>query len=493
LLPPVLGRVEPRIWTPPLRDLSDPDASWGYDFIAFCELIGWPLDPWERWLAVHLGELFPDGTPRYRKAIILVARQNGKTIFTRLLILYWMWIERVDEILGTSTDRAAAKRSWVKTVRMAEESPLLAEALAPRHTALQIGEEDFWNTHGAHYRFAAPTRRAGRGDTLRRAVLDELREHRTRDVWDAVIPAMGAVHDALVVCISNEGDAESVVLHEEYDAALGFIESGQGDPRAFLAAWSAPSGADPTDLEALAYSNPALGHRISPDALLGEAITAKRIGGETLIRFRIERMCQRVDTLDPAIDLDAWTAAGLDQPVDLAQHRDRLVLCFDVSLDGSHATLIAAATLDGVTHVEVVQRWQGFGCTKALRADLPGLVTRLRPRALAWFPGGPAAAVAASLAKSTKPLPRRVKVEELKAEVPAVCMGAADVIQAGEVRHPRDEMLTTHVRQTQKLNRGDGWVFTRRGSAPIDGTYALAGAVHAARTLPAPPPPLTVL
>jgi phage terminase large subunit-like protein len=456
-------------------------------------MIGWPLDLWQRWLAIHLGELFPDGSPRYRKAIILVARQNGKTIFTRLLILFWMWVETVPEILGTSTDRAAAKRSWLKVVTMAEQCEELAADLAPRHTALQIGEEDFWNQLGSHYRFAAPTRRAGRGDTLHRALLDELREHRNRDTWDAVIPAMGAVDDALVVCISNEGDAESTVLHEEYDSALTYLETGQGDRRTFLAAWSSPLGADPCDLEALAYANPNLGHRIPPDALLGEAITAKRAGGETLIRFRIERMCQRVDLLDPAIDVDAWRNSGTGQPLDLAKHRRQLALAFDVALDGSHCTLMAAAVVDGLVHVEVVKKWHGFGATKALRAELPGLVAKIRPRVLVWLPSGPAAAVAAALAeKRGQWPPRRVEVREVRSDVAQICMGAAEIVSAGELRHPRDPMLDQHVGQTGKAPRGDQWVFARRGSGPIDGTYAMAAAVDAARTLPAPPPPLAV-
>jgi hypothetical protein len=204
-------------------------------------------------------------------------------------------------------------------------------------------------------------------------------------------------------------------------------------------------------------------------------------------------MCRRVDALDPAIDPDLWRAAGTDEPVDLAQHRDRLALCFDVALDGSHATLVGAATLDGVTHVEVIKVWQGFACTKALRAELPALVERIRPRTLAWLPNGPSASVAADLVKRRGWPPRRVVIEELKAEVPQICMGAADVIHAGQVRHPRDEMLTQHVKQTQKLKVGDRWVYTRRGSAPIDGAYAMSGAIHAARTLPPPPPPLTVL
>lgn len=480
----MLGAVTPRLWTPPLRNLDNPESSWGYDFIDFCALIGWPLDPWQVWLAVHLGELFPDGSPRFRKAIILVARQNGKTLFTRLLILYWMWVERVSEIVATSTDRAAAKRSWKKVVELAERTPMLAENLEPRHTALQIGEEDFWNTHGAHYRFAAPTRRAGRGDTLPRALLDELREHRNRDTWDAIVPAMNAVSDALLVCISNEGDAESVVLHEEHDAAETFIQTGEGDPRTFLASWSAPSGVPPDSVEALAQANPGLGHRVQLDAVLGQARAAMAAGGETLARFRIEILCQRVDLLEAAIRLEDWNACGVQraEALDLAPHRRHVALCFDVAADNSHATLTAAVTLDGITHVDVIKAWQGYECRKALRRDLPGLLSLIKPRKCVWFPGGPAAAVADEWAG------RRVSnviMEPIRAEdVVRACMGLEEQAAAGHLRHVHDPLLDLHVRQTQQLPQGDGWRFARRGKAPIDATYSAAGAVHAARVLP---------
>ncbi len=480
----VVGRVEPRIWTPALRDLTDPDASWGYDFIDFCALVGWPLDPWQQWLAIHLGELFPDGTPRYRKAIILVARQNGKTTFCRLLILYWMYVERVPDIIATSTDRAGAKRSWRKVVQMAEQSDLLAAALDPRrHTALQIGEEDFWNDYGSHYRFAAPTRRAGRGDTIHRALLDEFREHKNRDVWSAVVPAMNAVPDALVVCISNEGDLGSVPMHDEYDAALTTIETGEGDHRAFLAAWSCPEGSDPTDLEALAYANPSLGLRLQADALIGEATSAKAKGGDALNQFRIEMMCQRVDMLDSAIRVEDWHACGVQRAdhIDLADHRRSVALCFDIAYDHSHATLAAAVTLDGTTHVEILAAWDGYSARKQLRAELPDWLDRVKPRKLVWFPGGPAAAVADEWTGRTG----RVKVEEIRAEdVVRACMGLEELVSAGHIRHSHDPLLDQHVKQAQRLPQGDGWRFTRKNQAPIDATYAVAGAVHAARTIP---------
>lgn len=480
----MLGSAVPRLWTPELRDLDDPGASWGHSFIDFCALIGWPLDPWQQWLAIHLGELFPDGRPRYRKAIILVARQNGKTIFCRLLILYWMFIERVPQIVATNSDRGEAMRSWKKVIQMAERTPLLAAAMPAKHTAGTTGSEDFWNDYDSHYRFSAPTRRAGRGDTVHRALLDELREHKNRDTWDAIVPAQNAVRDGLLVCISNEGDAESVVLHEEYDAAETFILTGEGDHRTFLAAWSAPSGTAPDDVEALAQANPGLGYRIDIETLLGEAKTRMAAGGETLQRFRIEYMCQRIDLLEAAIRWEDWAACGVDrdQALDMKLHRRHVALCFDVADDRSHATLAAAVTLDGITHVEIVAAWDGYECRKRLRAELPGWLGRIKPRKVVWLAGGPGAAVADEWPSRRV---ANVLMEPIRAEdILRACMGLEEQAAAGHLRHANDPLLNLHIRQTQQVRQGDGWRFTRRGKAPIDASYAAAGAVHAARTLP---------
>ena len=458
--------------------------------MAFCELIGIPLDPWQEWLAVHLGELYPDGSPRYRKAIVLVARQNGKSMFAVLLTLYWMFIERVPLVYGTHKDRAEAKKAWKEVIDVAESSPLLADALPAVHIVKQISEEDFFNAYGSHYTFGAPNRRAARGRTVHRALIDELREHKNRDCWNALVPATNAVGHPLVLCISNEGDAESVVLHEEYDAALSVIETGEGDPAVFLAAWSSPSDADPLDLEALAYANPSLnriranGTGLRDAALIGQAHTAVKAGGKTLADFRTEMMCIRVDQLDAAIRPEDWSACGV-QPgdaIDLSPYRRETVLCFDVALDGSHATLTAAATIDGVTHVQPVAAWDGYEARKGLRTDLSGWVERIRPRRVVWFAGGPAAAVADEFPSKRI---ANVRLEPIRAEdVVRACMGLEDIAASGDLRHPNDPLMNHQVRRTQRLNQGDGWRFARRGQDPIDAVYAAAGAAHAARTMP---------
>src|SRR5581483_6344910 len=335
------------------------------------------------------------------------------------------------------------------------------------------------------------------------ALLDEIREHANRDALSAVEGAMNAVKSAQLVMISNQGDRRAVVLKTLRDAALGYIHTGHGDPRLGLIEWSAPEGARPSDLHALAMANPDLGNRIDPEALLGMAIRAEAAGGDDLDAFKIEYMCQAVELLKAAIDAEAWKACGPTEGrerVDLARHRNRLALCIEVSQDGKHVTLAGAALVDGLVHTEIIKGWES---TADARRELAALVTKLRPRALAWLPGGPAAALAAEIARpkarpttargtATRWPPPGIKLVEITSETTAVCMGFAEQIESDELRHDGHALGIAHVGNAIRLGRGDAWVFARKGAGHVDALYAMAGAVHLARTLPPPPPPLRV-
>ncbi len=489
------GSVTPRLWTPPLRELT-PETSYGYDVCDFArDILGMQLDLWQEWTMIHVGELLPDGRPRFRTALIVVARQNGKTLLCKVLTLFWQFVEAVPLILATSNTLAYAKESWLSVIDIARNNPYLREEIGPKAVRATIGEECLTALNGSRYRIAASNRRAGRSLTVHRLILDELREHKSWDAWNASTNAMNAVPDGQAIAITNQGDDSSIVLDALRSSALEFIETGVGDPRLGIFEYSAPDGSSPTSPQALAQANPNLGWRVDADALLGAAKRAKAAGGEELAGFRTEVLCQRVRLLDPAIDPDRWRECGTDKPIDLAEHRDKVALCVDVSLDGSHATLAAAAVIEGKVHVEIVAAWSGYGCTKILRAELPDQIRRIKPRTLGWFPAGPAAAVAAELAdrKARDWPPRRVTVEAITGEVTQVTMGLAEQVASGDVRHPRDPMLDAHVASATKLHRGDAWVYSRKGRTPIDGVYAVAGAVHLARTLPPAPPTLVVL
>lgn len=466
-----------------------------------------PLDGWERFVVIHGGELLPDGTPRFRVLLILVARQNGKTWLCVVLSLYWLFVDRVEMVLGTSTKLDYAAESWRKACKLAKRVPALAKEIPAKGGVRKAnGEQVLWRADeeeyeledGSRYRIAASNEEGGRSLTVHRLILDELRQHYDYSAWEASEPATSAVADAQIWCLSNAGNDRSVVLNDKRAEALDFINTGEGDSTLGLFEYSAPEGASPLDIRALLQANPNVGYRKPIRPLLAAARSAVKRGGEALATFKTNYMCQRVARDNPAIDPEGWKADY--DPASMDGLRDRIAACFDISLDGQHAALLAAAQLDdGRTRVEVVRKWSGPTCMRDLREDLPGVVAKVKPRVLGWFPSGPAAAFAADMAERAESKqgpawpPAGVVVEAIKSEVNACCMGFASLVQSRQIAHSEGDtdMLTLHVLAAEQSNVGDAWRYTRRGGAGyVDGAYAAAGATHLSRTLPPPPKPL---
>jgi hypothetical protein len=494
----ILGSTFPRIATAPLvTGRRGPcgcgcsltrRTSYGFAVDDFArDVLNRPLDPWQRYLVIHAGELLPDGRPRFRQVLVLVARQNGKTELLVILTLYWMYVEHVPLALGTSTKLQYARESWKKAVKLARSIESLAVEI-PRNGVRQAnGEEELELASGSRYLIAASNEEGGRSLTIHRLVMDELRQHHSWDAYNAAVPATNAVPDAQVWMISNAGDDRSVVLNDLRDQAM----EGQ-DWRLGIFEWSSPSPMAATDLEALAMANPNLGRRIDIDAIMGDALRAEAKGGEQLAKFLTENHCRRVSLLNPAIDLEAW--AECLQAGDLDGLRDSLAFCLDVSLDELHATLYAAAVDGERVRIDAVAAWEGQTAVAQMCAELPDLVKKIKPRVLGWFPHGPAATAAASLAQRSGWPPTGVKLEPIRGDVTAVCMGFAEQVRSKAIARGDDPLLDAHVRAAEKAYHGDGWRFTRKGAGQVDAAYAAAGAVHLARTLPvAPRPRVSVL
>lgn len=488
------GSVQPRLSTPPLVQgppgpcgcgcALTPETSYGFDVIDFARrVLHEPLDPWQEWLVIHAGELLPDGTPRFRQVLVLVARQNGKTHVLKVLSLFWLYIERVGLVLGTSTNLDYAKESWEKAVTLAEDTAPLAREIKSVRRA--NGEQTLTVAGNGRYKIAASNRRGGRSLTVHRLIMDELREHHDWTAYSAAEPATSAVPHAQIFMISNAGDARSVVLNSlRSQAMLG------DDARLGIFEWSAPDHAEATDIAALAAANPNLGRRISVEPLMGKAIRAQEAGGEQLTSFLTEHQCRNVPILNPAVDAAGW-ASCLD-PDTLDAVKGRIALCLDVPPDLRHATLYAAGVLDdGRVRVEPVAAWSGPACTDQLRKELAGLISQVKPAQLGWFPSGPAAALAADMQEHEGWPPEGVEVEEIRGDVAAVCMGFSEQVTALKIAHSGDPLLDAHIAGAEKVTYGDGWRFSRKGAGHVDALYAAAGAVHLARTL-TPEPELQI-
>lgn len=513
-----------------------PESSFGYNVIDFAyNVLRFPPDPWQRWLLIHGCEIGPNGKPRFRKVLVLVARQNGKTQLLVILSLYWLFIQQVALVLGISSKLEYAKEAWAKAKDLALKNRFLKPRI-PRKGGVRLENGNItllarhpqYDDDGeivyidgeplyedSRYKIAAANDDAGRSMTIDRLIMDEFRRQYDWKAYDAALPTQNAVPDAQAWLLSNQGDYRSEPLHSLQDSAHEFIRTGVGDPQLGIFEWSCPEGSDPEDPAALAQANPNVGRRIDWPTLLGDAARVKRKGGKELAGFKIEIMCMRVAQTDPAIDPVAWRECATANPDShsLLPYRNTLVFCFDVSIDEQHATLYAAVRVpieppEGATDeeratsykimVDVIAAWEGPSCSDQLGAQLPRLVRKHKPAAVVWFPGGPAASVASAMEKRVRRAeeapwpPRGVEIEEVRGDAPAACMGFASLVNGRRLVHGADitqedwtvtDLLSAHALSADKLPVGDAWRFTRREAAHCDAAYAAAGAAHKARSV----------
>lgn len=361
------GHKEPRIFTPPLRELT-PETSLGYMFIDFCESLNQPLLPWQKWLSIHALEIvgdFPsDWNFRFRYIVVLVSRQNGKTYWFKLLGLFFNYVLQTKLVIGTAQNLDKANDTFEEAVDLIEETPMLYEEYVK--TLRGAGKREYWLKGGERWKVVATNRR-GRGWSSDLILMDEIREQTDWEGWSAISKTMLARPSAILVAVSNAGDTTSVVLrHLRLQA-----HSQLGDPDGIAAKredlggedvndslglfeWSAEPGCETDDREAWAQANPSLGYGF----LTEKALASARATDPERV-FRTECLCQWVESLLPEpFPAGAWEAA-YDRESEIAPESE---LFFGIDLSQNRRwTSIAVAGLreDGNMHIEVVKRQIG--------------------------------------------------------------------------------------------------------------------------------------
>ena len=364
------GFTEPRIFTKPLRKLTA-RTSRGFEAVAFAEnVLKVSLFPWQRWLLIHLLELNPDGTLRFRKALVIIARQNGKTLIEAILAAYFLYVDAARwpalvkpsdfVIVGAAQKLDIAMKPWMQVRRWGgPDDPRIGIAVdrvpmlqaATRMPRMVNGETELVTHEGATFR--PRTFEGARGYSATRLLLDELREQYDYSGWSAIEKSATAMFDSMLLAFSNAGTARSVVLRDVRDIAHASVD----DPGAqwFVAEWSAEPGAELDDRRAFAQANPSAGHlpAMTLDGLMQTAAEAKNTTLE-----RIEVLCQWVTAkVEPYVSPADWRDCEVSPLMVDIPTGQRTVWGVDVSFDRRSVWIAAATTVsDGRRFVQVHER-----------------------------------------------------------------------------------------------------------------------------------------
>lgn len=382
------GITTPRIFTPPLRELT-PETSNGYAVIEFAEkFLHVHLFPWQKWLLIHGLELLPDGSYRFRRVVTEVARQNGKTTLMSVLCAWWLFVDSARHpelspawkflVVGAAQTLDNARAPYQAVLNWCNPNPASEGEAALAVPVLQKRVQRVNNSHGEEAiicrnkaQYIVRADKNIRSKSASRVVFDELREQHTDDGWNAVSQTTKAIWSSQLWGISNAGDYRSVVLRRVVDEGRALadswnasVETGkqspdewadEHDPSYGYFEWSAPDKCELDDLDGIRQANPSMGY----GPMTYRSIAAD-INGMTEAAYRTEVLCQWVTAdITPYINPKLWKR-GID-PKSRIPDDGRVVLSVDTSAD-RETTYIAAAGYreDGLPHVELIVRRDGM-------------------------------------------------------------------------------------------------------------------------------------
>lgn len=467
----LFGYTRPRLYTKPLRELT-PETSLGFEAIRFAEgVLQVRLLPWQKWVLIHMLELKPGSKSqlRFRTILLMIARQNGKSLLDQVICLWRMYMGYSRLVLGTAQSLDTAEEVWESAVDLAETIPELAEMI--ERVSRVNGKKFLGLTTGQRWKVAAATRKGGRGLSADTVVMDELREHTTWEAWGAITNTAIARASAVILCTSNAGDKHSVVLKDLRQQALAEVEDGT---QLGIFEYSAEDECDLDDRDAWAHANPSLGYIITEDA-----IEAARRQPESV--FRTENLCQWVESLlDTYIDQMLW--ASLEDRGSQISPESEICFGLDCSASREYSYIsVAGYRDDGRVHVEPI----------AARAGVLWTVPLLEQVGRAW--GIKRVGVQARGCMAAELIPHIKDAGLEVVEIGGSALGAAtgqfyDLVRDRNLRHRGEPLVDGAVATAMVKKLGEAQVWDRTGSpGDIAPLVSMSWAAYALAN-PAPPP-----
>jgi len=436
----LIGSTEPRIHTPLLNAPSKVD-----EVAELAEKIGMPLIPWQRWVLSDLLSVDDDDNWLKKSALILVARQNGKTHLARMLILSHLYLWGSKNVLGMSSNRNMALDTFRQVAYTIEDNDFLRKQI--RQIRLANGQESITLKNGARYEIAAATRDAPRGKTADFLYLDELREW-TPEAFTAALPVTRARPNAMTLMTSNAGDGFSEVLNDLKERCMSYPPANLG-----YYEWSAPQHCKIHDRKAWTWANPALGHLITEQTL------EESVNTNSIEATRTEMLCQWVDSaVSPWVygSIEACSDSTLEIPVG-----PQTIMAFDIAPTRRSGALVMGQMKDGKIAVGLAQLW-----SSEIAIDEVKMASDINEWARKYHPTVICYDKYATQSIATKLEQSGWMMQDVSGQAfYQACSDLSDALANSRLVHSGQEELVQHLNNCAAKTSDAGWRIIRRKSA----------------------------
>ena len=448
LLAALRGSQKPRVlFRPPAAS----EAA-GFEAIELAESVGLILDPWQQILVRATLAEQADGRYAADTVAALVARQNGKGGWLEAITLHGMFLVRDPLTLWTAHQFKTSSEAFLRIRGWIDSSDDLRKCVSKMNAA--HGEEGIELFGGAvRLRFVARSKSSGRGFSPQRIIFDEAQELSTA-AQGALVPSMRAQSNRQSIYTGTVPSPD--VNHPE--VFTGLRDRGRAGlaKRFAWAEWSPKGSDDPVKAAALnlddqshwAAANPALGYRVTMDALSSDRneLTDDDFAREALSVWP-STPDQGISVFGPGVWEDLGTA---DLPklrpsaIGLEVATERGTASIAAAVGGEVATVAAVDERPGtgwlVPEAKRIQSEQG--CEVAIHGQ------------------GPASDLIPALEAAG------VRLKILKAgDYSDACAQLWDRVAEQTLQHPEHPLLDRAVYGATKRPIGDRWVWDMKKSA----------------------------
>ncbi|HDR5128301.1 TPA: terminase large subunit, partial [Bacillus anthracis] len=275
----IVGYKVKRIYKKLVDDIYDQDSIYEYnpkranhamEFIEnFCKhskgkWAGKPIDL-ELWQKAFIGSLFGfihkiDGTRKYREALLIVARKNGKSTLSSGICLYLQIAdgEGGAEVYAVATKEKQAKIVWSEAKRMVKKSPVLSKRIKALVKELNADFND------STFQPVGSDSDTLDGLNVHGASLDEIHAWKDKNLYDVIVDGTSAREQPLILMITTAGTVRESVYDMKYEEAERLLlslddEKEYTDPTFLPIIYELDSRKEWTDPKCWKKANPGLG------------------------------------------------------------------------------------------------------------------------------------------------------------------------------------------------------------------------------------------
>jgi phage terminase large subunit-like protein len=227
------------------------------------------LEPWQQWLLiVGFGWRKADGTRRFHRWWVKVARKNGKTLLAAAIGLYLMVADGEEgaEIYAAATKREQVSEFIFKDAwKMAQASPYLRKIIHRYRASFTLVHEQ----SGSKFQALGSEEHTLDALNTHCALIDEMHAHPTRGVYDKLETSMGARRQPLLIVVTTAGDNTPDTPFEQLDTYAASVVEGFRekflDDGLFVFSCELDPEDDPFDESVAKKANPNLGVSVKVD------------------------------------------------------------------------------------------------------------------------------------------------------------------------------------------------------------------------------------